>query len=46
MNRTFYMTPEQAKEYGIIDRVLTTQKSWFDFPDLLWENTPGRLIRA
>ncbi|RAQ47017.1 ATP-dependent Clp protease proteolytic subunit, partial [Arthrospira sp. O9.13F] len=26
MNRTFYMTPEEAKEYGIIDRVLTTLK--------------------
>lgn len=25
MNRTFYMTPEQAKEYGIIDRVLKTE---------------------
>jgi ATP-dependent Clp protease protease subunit len=22
MNRTFYMTPEQAKDYGIIDRIL------------------------
>jgi ATP-dependent Clp protease, protease subunit len=27
MDRTFYMTPEQAKEYGLIDRVVTTMKA-------------------
>lgn len=26
MDRTFYLTPEQAKEYGIIDRVLANAK--------------------
>ncbi|NMG59719.1 ATP-dependent Clp protease proteolytic subunit [Geitlerinema sp. P-1104] len=26
MDRLFYMTPEQAKEYGIIDRVLVSEK--------------------
>ena len=26
MDRMFYMTPEQAKEYGIIDRVLESAK--------------------
>ncbi|NJM45003.1 MAG: ATP-dependent Clp protease proteolytic subunit [Alkalinema sp. RU_4_3] len=27
MDRTFYMTPEQAKHYGLIDRVVTTMKA-------------------
>jgi ATP-dependent Clp protease, protease subunit len=27
MDRTFYMTPEQAKEYGLIDRVVTSMKA-------------------
>lgn len=26
MERNFYLTPEQAKEYGVIDRVLTSSK--------------------
>ncbi|AFY77926.1 MAG: ATP-dependent Clp protease proteolytic subunit [Hydrococcus sp. C42_A2020_068] len=26
MDRTFYMTPQQAKEYGLIDRVLESRK--------------------
>jgi len=26
MDRSFYMTPQQAKEYGLIDRVLETEK--------------------
>jgi ATP-dependent Clp protease protease subunit len=26
MDRMFYMTPEQAKDYGLIDRVLESQK--------------------
>lgn len=26
LDRTFYLTPEQAKEYGLIDRVLDSQK--------------------
>ncbi|MFN5514762.1 MAG: ATP-dependent Clp protease proteolytic subunit [Cyanobacteriota bacterium] len=26
LDRTFYLTPEQAKEYGLIDRVLASQK--------------------
>ncbi|ACK70722.1 Endopeptidase Clp [Gloeothece citriformis PCC 7424] len=26
LDRTFYMTPEQAKEYGLIDRVLESRK--------------------
>ncbi|HEY9301500.1 MAG TPA: ATP-dependent Clp protease proteolytic subunit, partial [Phormidium sp.] len=26
MERMFYLTPEQAKEYGIIDRVLESAK--------------------
>jgi ATP-dependent Clp protease protease subunit len=26
-DRTFYLTPEQAKEYGIIDRVLESTKA-------------------
>jgi ATP-dependent Clp protease, protease subunit len=26
MERTFYLTPEEAKEYGLIDRVLTSSK--------------------
>jgi ATP-dependent Clp protease, protease subunit len=30
MDRTFYMTPEQAKEYGLIDRVVTTMKAATD----------------
>lgn len=27
MDRVFYMTPQQAQEYGLIDRVLTSSKS-------------------
>lgn len=27
MDRTFYMTPQQAQEYGLIDRVLTSPKA-------------------
>jgi ATP-dependent Clp protease protease subunit len=26
MDRLFYMTPQQAKEYGLIDRVLETNE--------------------
>jgi ATP-dependent Clp protease protease subunit len=26
MDRLFYMTPQQAKEYGLIDRVLETSE--------------------
>ncbi|MEB3281755.1 MAG: ATP-dependent Clp protease proteolytic subunit [Lyngbya sp.] len=26
MNRTFYMTPEQAKEYGLIDQIMASRK--------------------
>jgi len=26
MDRSFYMTPQQAKDYGLIDRVLETEK--------------------
>jgi ATP-dependent Clp protease protease subunit len=26
IERTFYLTPEQAKEYGLIDRVLESAK--------------------
>jgi ATP-dependent Clp protease, protease subunit len=26
MDRTFYLTPEEAKDYGLIDRVLTSTK--------------------
>jgi len=32
MDRMFYMTPEQAKEYGLIDRVLESTK---DLPTAL-----------
>jgi ATP-dependent Clp protease, protease subunit len=32
MERTFYLTPEEAKEYGLIDRVLTSSK---DLPTAL-----------
>jgi ATP-dependent Clp protease, protease subunit len=32
MERTFYLTPEEAKEYGLIDRVLTSSK---DLPSAL-----------
>ncbi|NJK38322.1 MAG: ATP-dependent Clp protease proteolytic subunit [Oscillatoriales cyanobacterium RM1_1_9] len=27
MNRTFYLTPEQAKDYGIIDQILPSRKA-------------------
>jgi ATP-dependent Clp protease protease subunit len=26
MNRTFYLTPQEAKDYGLIDRVLESTK--------------------
>jgi len=26
LDRTFYLTPEQAKEYGLIDKVLENSK--------------------